>query len=153
MSAICAFETVDAAVRSVIRTVQAGIPLARVELLDSDAIAAVNSYSNLNYPKQPTLFFEFQGTRQGVQEQAEQVGLIARDCGGGDFEWADKQDDRDRLWQARHDAYYAMLALRPNARSLQQPGAACRRGRRDIWHAQAQDGQRVRRRYASALAG
>ena len=118
VSAICAFETVDAAVRSVIRTVQAGIPLARVELLDSDAIAAVNSYSNLNYPKQPTLFFEFQGTRQGVQEQAEQVGLIARDCGGGDFEWADKQDDRDRLWQARHDAYYAMLALRPNARSL-----------------------------------
>lgn len=118
VSAVCAFETVDDAVHSVIRTVQAGIPVARVELLDEVAISAVNRYSQLDYSCKPTLFFEFQGTNDGVREQAQLVSSITRDCDGGEFEWATENSERDRLWQARHDAYYAMLALRPEARSF-----------------------------------
>jgi D-lactate dehydrogenase (cytochrome) len=77
---------------------------------------AVNQYSRLDYPAQPTLFFEFHGTERGVAEQAEMVAAIAKEFGGSDFRWATRAEDRSRLWQARHDAYYAALAMRPGAR-------------------------------------
>jgi D-lactate dehydrogenase (cytochrome) len=100
----------------VILTIQSGIPVARIELLDSVQMEAINRHSKLSYPVQPTLFFEFHGTERGVVEQAEMVGAIAGEKGGGDFQWATRAEDRNRLWQARHDAYYAALALRPGAK-------------------------------------
>ena len=76
---------------------------------------AINAYSKLSYPEAPTLFLEFHGSKTGVEEQAEAVGEIAKDQGGGDFAWATRPEDRSRLWQARHDAAYASVALRPGA--------------------------------------
>jgi len=115
-AAVCPFETLEGAVNTVMLTIQSGIPVARIELLDEVQMDAVNRYSKLDYPVRPTLFFEFHGTERGVQEQAEMVGALARDFGAGDFQWAIRQEERSRLWQARHDAYYAALALRPGAR-------------------------------------
>jgi D-lactate dehydrogenase (cytochrome) len=90
--------------------------VARIELLDEVQMDAVNRYSKLDYPVRPTLFFEFHGTERAVQEQAEMVGALAQDFGGGNFQWATRQEERNRLWQARHDAYYAALALRPGSK-------------------------------------
>jgi D-lactate dehydrogenase (cytochrome) len=115
-AAVVSFPTIEDAVQTVIQTIQSGIPVARIELLDDLQMRAVNRYSKLAYPEQPTLFFEFHGTERGVVEQAEQVAAIAGEFGAGDFRWATKAEDRNRLWQARHDAYYAALALRPGAR-------------------------------------
>jgi D-lactate dehydrogenase (cytochrome) len=115
-AAVVSFPTIEDAVQTVIQTIQSGIPVARIELLDDLQMRAVNRYSKLAYPEQPTLFFEFHGTERGVVEQAEQVAAIAGEFGAGDFQWATKAEDRNRLWQARHDAYYAALALRPGAR-------------------------------------
>ncbi|HXV23740.1 MAG TPA: FAD-linked oxidase C-terminal domain-containing protein [Alphaproteobacteria bacterium] len=115
-AAVVSFPTVEAAVQTVILTIQSGIPVARIELLDAVQMEAINRYSKLNYPVQPTLFFEFHGTERAVVEQAEAVGAIASEEGGGDFQWALRSEDRNRLWQARHDAYYAALALRPGAK-------------------------------------
>jgi D-lactate dehydrogenase (cytochrome) len=115
-AAVVSFPTVEAAVETVILTIQSGIPVARIELLDAVQMEAINRHSKLNYPVQPTLFFEFHGTQAGVVEQAEMVGAIAGEKGGGDFQWATRAEDRNRLWQARHDAYYAALALRPGAK-------------------------------------
>jgi D-lactate dehydrogenase (cytochrome) len=115
-AAVCSFPTLEGAVNSVILTIQMGIPVARIELLDEVQMDAVNRYSNLSYPVQPTLFFEFHGSTRGVEEQAETVGGICGEFGGGDFRWATRQEDRTQLWQARHDAYYACLALRPGAK-------------------------------------
>ena len=117
-SAICSFASIDQAVQTVIETVQAGIPVARVELLDEVAMDAVNRYSGLTCTVAPTLFFEFHGSAASVEEQATRVQQIAERNGGAEFEWATEAADRERLWQARHDAYYAMIALRPNARSM-----------------------------------
>ena len=117
-AAICPFGSIDEAVRTVIETIQSGIPVARVELLDEVSIDAVNRYSELNYAVTPTLFFEFQGSSNGVVEQAAIVETIARRHGGLAFQWATDEADRKRLWHARHQAYYAMLALRPGARSM-----------------------------------
>lgn len=117
-AAICPFDSIDAAVRAVIETIQSGIPIARVELLDEVSIDAVNRYSNMSYAVTPTLFFEFQGTATGVAEQAATVESIAQRHGGLGFQWATDEADRKRLWHARHQAYYAMLALRPGARSM-----------------------------------
>ncbi len=117
-SAVCPFPEVAAAVDTVIETIQAGIPLARMELLDEAAIKAVNAYSDLFCQPSPTLFLEFQGTEQGVVEQSERVGRIAAARGGTDFQWATDADQRNRLWQARHDAYYAILEMRPGCRSI-----------------------------------
>jgi D-lactate dehydrogenase (cytochrome) len=97
-------------------TIQAGVPVARIELLDEVQMDAVNKYSGLEYPVQPTLFFEFHGSTAGVEEQAKTVGEFANEFGGGDFQWATRQDERTKLWQARHDAYYAALALRPGCK-------------------------------------
>ena len=115
-SAVCAFPTIKGAVDTVIQTIQVGVPVARIELLDEVQIDAVNKYSKLDYAVAPTLFFEFHGTEAGVKEQAEMVAAIAQEHGGMEFAWATRPEDRSKLWQARHDAYYAALALRPGSK-------------------------------------
>ncbi|MBM3573622.1 MAG: FAD-binding protein, partial [Alphaproteobacteria bacterium] len=115
-AAVCAFDTLEGAVTTVIQTIQSGIPVARIELLDELQMDAVNRYSKLDYKVAPTLLFEFHGTERGVVEQAEMVQALAQDNGGGDFRWATKAEDRAKLWQARHDGYYAALALRPGCK-------------------------------------
>ena len=115
-AAVCAFPSVADAVNTVILTIQSGVPVARIELLDSRQMEAVNRYSKLDYAVAPTLFFEFHGTERGVAEQAETVQAIAADLGGENFAWATRPEDRDKLWKARHDALYASLALRPGCR-------------------------------------
>lgn len=115
-AAVCSFATLEGAVNAVIQTIQSGIPVARIELLDEVQMDAVNRYSKLDYPVQPTLFFEFHGSEAGVAEQTGRVGEIAAEFGGGNFEWATRPEDRTRLWQARHDAYYAAIALRPGCK-------------------------------------
>jgi D-lactate dehydrogenase (cytochrome) len=117
-SAVCAFPTLAAAVRTVIQTIQLGVPVARIELLDKLAITAINRHSKTTLHEAPTLFFEFHGSPTSVKEQAETVQEIATDHGGQDFEWATRPEDRSRLWQARHDAYYAGLGLKPGCRAL-----------------------------------
>lgn len=114
--AVCSFPTLEGAVKTVTQTIQLGIPVARIELLDEVQMDAINRYSDLSYPVQPTLFFEFHGSDNGVREQAELVGEIAAEFDGGDFQWASRQEDRNKLWQARHDAYYAAMALRPGCK-------------------------------------
>ncbi len=117
-SAVCSFETMAGAVNTVIETIQNGVPVARVELLDEVQMDAVNQYSGLDYPVSPTLFFEFHGTQAGVLEQTKTVGSIVSENGGSDFAWATREEDRNKLWQARHDAYYAALALRPQSKGM-----------------------------------
>jgi D-lactate dehydrogenase (cytochrome) len=117
-TATCTFSTIDQAVRTAMETIQNAIPVARVELLDDSSIEAINRYSGLSNPVAPTLFFEFQGTEAGVVEQAEIVQQIARRHGASDFRWATIEKDREALWDARHQAYYALLALRPGATSF-----------------------------------
>src|SRR6201984_3689040 len=117
-AAVCAFPTIEAAVDTVILTIQSGVPVARIELLDEAQIAAINKYSKLDHQVAPTLFFEFHGTPAGVAEQAETVKAIAGEYGGEDFRWATTPEQRSKLWQARHDAYYAALALRPGSKGL-----------------------------------
>jgi D-lactate dehydrogenase (cytochrome) len=115
-AAVVAFPSIVAAVDAVIETIQSGVPVARIELLDALQIRAVNAYSKLDCAEAPTLFLEFHGTPAGVAEQAEAVRAIAADHGGGAFRWASELEERNRLWQARHQAYYAALALRPGAK-------------------------------------
>jgi D-lactate dehydrogenase (cytochrome) len=116
-AAVCSFATIAGAVETSTRVIQSGIPVARVELLDAAAMDAVNRYSGLAHPVTPTLFFEFHGaTEASVVEQARMAEGIARENGGTEFEWATRPEDRARLWKARHEAYYAVLALRPGAR-------------------------------------
>jgi D-lactate dehydrogenase (cytochrome) len=117
-AAVCAFEDIESAVETAMATIQAGIPVARVELLDEVSMDAICRYANLDYAAAPTLFFEFQGTAHGVVEQAQRVGVLAERHGGSAFRWAADDAGREQLWQARHDAYYALVALRPGARSL-----------------------------------
>ena len=114
-AAVCAFPTIAAAVDTVIETIQSGVPVARIELLDEAQIAAINKYSKLDNRVAPTLFFEFHGTKAGVAEQVDIVKGIAAAAGGGDFRWATTPEARSKLWQARHDAYYAALAQRPGS--------------------------------------
>lgn len=117
-SAVCSFETLEGAVNTVIETIQFGIPVARIELLDEVQMDAINRYSNLDYPVSPTLFFEFHGSESGVVEQTKTVESITSENGGSEFQWATREEDRNKLWQARHDAYYAALALRPGAKGM-----------------------------------
>ncbi|HVI37264.1 MAG TPA: FAD-linked oxidase C-terminal domain-containing protein, partial [Gaiellales bacterium] len=115
-AAVCSFPDVDAAVQAVIATIQAGIPVARIELLDEEQMRGCIGFSKLEgYRVAPTLFYEFHGSDAGVHEQAEQASAIAKDFGGQDFQWATRPEERARLWQARHDSYYAALSLRPGA--------------------------------------
>ncbi len=117
-SGVCPFPSLEAACNAAIATIQFGVPVARIELLDELQVKATNLYSKLTLPEVPMLFVEFHGSPAGVAEQAERFGEIARDLGGGPFEWATKPEDRSRLWQARHDAYWAGRALRPGAQAL-----------------------------------
>lgn len=114
-SAVVAFPELDRAVQAVITTIQIGIPIARIELLDDSMMEALNKYSKLDYPEEHTLFLEFHGTENSVQEQVETVQMICEEFGGGNFQWTVYAEDRNRLWQARHDAAYAAKAMRPNA--------------------------------------
>jgi D-lactate dehydrogenase (cytochrome) len=115
---VCPFPTVEAACNAAIATIQSGIPVARIELLDQLQVKATNLYSKLTLPEVPMLFVEFHGSAAGVAEQSERFGEIARDLGGGPFEWATRPEDRTRLWQARHDAYWAGRGLRPGAQAV-----------------------------------
>ena len=114
----CAFDTIEGAVNAVILTIQMGLPVARIELLDAHAIKGCNLYSHLEMEEKPTLFLEFHGTAQSVAEQAERFGEIAADHGGGAFTWATREEDRNRLWTARHNAFFAGLGMRPGCKAL-----------------------------------
>ncbi|WP_169544650.1 FAD-binding oxidoreductase [Sneathiella aquimaris] len=114
-AATVSFEDIENAVQSVILTIQTGVPIARIELLDDVQVDAINKYSGLDLPVQPLLFLEFHGSEQGVKEQSEMVRSICDDFGARDFTWTVQAEDRTKLWQARHDAAYAAKALRPNA--------------------------------------
>lgn len=115
-AALCSFENVEQAVSSAIAIVQLGIPVARMELMDRGLIAAVNAYSGLSLKIRDTLAFEFHDSPASVQEQVEMVEAIVRDYGGKDFEWANAPEDRSRLWKARHNAFYAVVSQRANAK-------------------------------------
>jgi D-lactate dehydrogenase (cytochrome) len=112
-SGVCPFPSVEAACNAAILTIQTGIPVARIELLDALQVSACNRYSNLTLPETPMLFLEFHGTEASVAEQSQRFGEIAGELGGGPFDWATRAEDRSRLWQARHDAYWAARRLRP----------------------------------------
>ncbi len=115
-AAVCSFDTIEGAVNTVIATIQLGVPVARIELLDDTQMDAVNRYSRTAYPVAPTLFFEFHSdSARHVADQAETVQALAREHGGRGFEWATALEDREALWSARHTALYAALALRPGA--------------------------------------
>ena len=113
-SAVCTFPDLDSAVATVITTIQYGVPVARIELLDEAQIDAINRYSKTDLAVAPTLFLEFHGSDQGVKEQAQVVQELAADAGGSNFQWTTNTEERNRLWQARHDAAYACKALRPD---------------------------------------
>ena len=115
-AAVCAFDSLEGAVNTTISTIQMGIPVARIELLDEVQVSAINSYSNFDYALKPTLFFEFHGTEAWVKEQAEIVKEISNEEGGSDFQWETSEQERQKLWEARHNAYYASLALRPGSK-------------------------------------
>ncbi len=116
-SAVCQFPDLEAAVETVILTMQCGVPVARIELLDDTQIDACIRYSGLeDFEVKPTLFFEFHGSEAGAAEQAETVEALAGEQGGSAFRWTRNLEERNRLWQARHDVYYACMALAPNRR-------------------------------------
>jgi D-lactate dehydrogenase (cytochrome) len=118
-AAICQFADLKGAVDTVIVAMQLGIPVARIELLDDVQMDACIRYSQLDqFEAKPTLFFEFHGTEAGVREQAETIEAIAAEHGGSQFQWATAQEDRSRLWKARHNAYYAALALAPGTQAF-----------------------------------
>ena len=112
----CAFPDVGAACRTTIATIQSGIPIARIELLDALQVRACNTYSTLGLPETPMLFVEFHGSTEGVEEQSRRFKEIAEEFGGGPFVWTTNPEERTTLWQARHDVYWACLTLRPGAR-------------------------------------
>ena len=115
-AAVCSFETMEGAVNTTISTIQMGIPVARIELLDEVQVDAINRYSDFDYALKPTLFFEFHGTEAWVKEQAEMVKEISTEEGGSDFQWSTREQEKQKLWEARHNAYYAALALRPGSK-------------------------------------
>jgi D-lactate dehydrogenase (cytochrome) len=117
-AAMCAFDSVDGCTRTVIQTIQAGIPIARSEIVCDKTIEAINKYKKTHYRVAPTLFFEFHGSKASVIEQAEAVQEIARENGGKDFVWATRPEERSQLWDARHNAYFACLQLRPGSRAV-----------------------------------
>src|SRR5580704_8344571 len=112
-SATCAFDSLEGAVNTVIQTIQSGIPVARIELMDAETVDTVNKYSKLSLPLKSILLLEFHGTEASTKEQAEMVQAIAADHGGGDFAWTGQAEERSKMWQARHDAAWAAKASRP----------------------------------------
>ncbi|HEX5640282.1 MAG TPA: FAD-linked oxidase C-terminal domain-containing protein [Burkholderiaceae bacterium] len=117
-AATCSFPSVEAAVRTTIETIQMGVPIARCELLDALTVKAVNARNKLGLPEMPMLLFEFHGSPASVAEQVEAVQTIAREHGAAAFEWANQPEERSRLWEARHNAYFACLQLKPGSRSF-----------------------------------
>jgi D-lactate dehydrogenase (cytochrome) len=117
-AAICHFPGIDAAVRCTIALIQLGVPVARCELLDVNAVRFINAHSRLGLREAPMLLMEFHGSAASVKEQAETVQALASDLGGEDFEWASTPEDRSRLWAARHKAYFAGMQLNPGCRSV-----------------------------------
>jgi len=113
LSGMCTFETLEGACNATIAALQMGLPLARIELLDEVQIRGCNAYSHLTLPEQPTLFLEFHGTAQSTREQVETFAAIAQAEGGGELHWAERPEERSKLWQARHDAYWAARGLKP----------------------------------------
>ncbi|MBB4266239.1 FAD-binding oxidoreductase [Roseospira visakhapatnamensis] len=118
LAAVCPFPNLRAAVDTVIETIQSGVPIARIELLDPDQVRAVNAYSKTDHAVAPTLFLEFHGSETHTREQVEMVEALAAEHGAEGFRWAASLEDRNRLWQARHDAHYAGLAMRPGAKGV-----------------------------------
>ncbi|WP_212523355.1 FAD-linked oxidase C-terminal domain-containing protein [Actibacterium sp. MT2.3-13A] len=117
-AATCRFPDVDSAVNTVIATIQTGLPMARIELVDEMMVRGFNLYDKGALPEQPHLFVEFHGSPAGVAEQAETFGEIAAEFGGAGFDWSTRPEDRSRLWRMRHNAHYAIRALRPGKRTL-----------------------------------
>ena len=117
-AATCSFPDIKSACDTAILTIQSGIPIARVELLDGAAVRATNLYSKLTLPETPMLLVEFHGSDASVKEQAERFGEIAESFGSSNFQWTTKPEERTKLWQARHDAYWASMALRPGAKGI-----------------------------------
>ena len=117
-AASCSFPSVDAACQTVMAVIQYGLPVARIELLDAMVVKAVNGYSKLSLPETPLLLLEFHGSEAGVAEQAEAFGMLAEEYGGTGYAATSTTEERNKLWQARHDAYWAMLALRPGCKAV-----------------------------------
>jgi D-lactate dehydrogenase (cytochrome) len=117
-AAVCSFPSVEAAVNTTIQIIQIGVPIARCELLDANAVRAVNRHDGLSLREGPMLLMEFHGTTAGVAEQVETVQQLAAEHGGMAFEWAATQEERTRLWTARHHAYFAGLQMRPGCRTV-----------------------------------
>ncbi len=115
---VCNFPTVADACNAAIQTIQYGIPIARIELLDEVQVAACNQYSKLGLAERPTMFVEFHGSESYTAEQSETFAEIVADCNGSDFSWTANEEKRSALWQARHDAYWAACALRPGSEAL-----------------------------------
>jgi len=117
-SARCSFPSLEAACETVMSVIQFGLPVARIELLDAMVVKAVNGYSKLSLPETPMLLLEFHGSEAGVAEQAETFSMLADENGGSDYQATTTVEERNKLWQARHDAYWAMLALRPGCKAV-----------------------------------
>ncbi len=117
-AAVCSFPNASDAVNAVIQTIQMGVPVARVEFLDENGVKAINAHDKLGLPEKPLLLFEFHGSEHGVKEQAELVQEITAEHNAIGFEWATRPEDRSRLWAARHNAYFALLQMRPGHRSI-----------------------------------
>jgi D-lactate dehydrogenase (cytochrome) len=115
---ICPFPSVEACCNAAIMTIQSGIPVARIELLDALQVKAINLYSKLTLAETPMLFLEFHGTDAGVAEQSERFGEIAKEFGGGPFQWTTRPEERTKLWEARHNAAFAVSVLRPGAKMV-----------------------------------
>ena len=117
-AAVCSFPSIEAAVRTTIQTIQLGVPIARVELIDANSVRMVNQHSKLGLREEPMLLMEFHGSPASVKEQAETVQDIASEFGGNAFEWASTPEERTRLWTARHNAYFAAVQSRPGCRAI-----------------------------------
>ena len=113
VAAVCPFPSVEACCNATITAIQMGLPVARIELVDAEHVKAFNAYSHLDLAVSPTLFLEFHGTVASAREQAETFAAIAEELGGGPYRWAEKEEDRQKLWQARHDAFWATRSLMP----------------------------------------
>ena len=124
-AAVCGFDSLDGAVRTVAEAIQLGVPMARIEILDDVQMMAVNRWSKLDYPEVSTLFFEFHGSERYVAEQIETVRELAAANGGGEFKWSNLPEERSKLWKARHEAYYARRWAF-GARPAGPPTSACR---------------------------
>jgi D-lactate dehydrogenase (cytochrome) len=118
LAAVCTFDTTEAACNTVIQAIQLGLGVARMELLDELMIQGINAYSKMTLEEKPTLFIEFHGTAVSARDQVEHFQAIAESEGAHGFVWAEKEEERKRLWKARHDVYWATKALRPGAEAI-----------------------------------